>query len=351
MKYCSLLLILIITCGLLECMVAELITMSLMGAAFITGGWYKWDTIKENSYCRFMECCNAKYVPYDIEKLKSSLSKYMFGQPLVNELGSIISAHKEAVLNNSNRKALVISLHGWSGVGKNYASNMIAEALYKKGTKSQYVKLFMGDKDFNCEDLDKKKKEVMSEVFRVVKSCPTSLIIFDEIHDMCPSILDTVKPFLDHHQSVDGVDFRNSIFIFISNIGGGQIASTLLDLYGQGVKRSDVEFHMFEPIIRKTAYFTGGFKQSSTIANHLIDHYIPFLPLEQQHVEQCALAELRAHGVADPTDQMMADAMSVITYGPSEAQPIFANNGCKRFTKHIPYVVQKHKPKKENSEL
>ncbi|KAI8429648.1 hypothetical protein MSG28_000229 [Choristoneura fumiferana] len=90
----------------------------------------------------------------------------------------IIHAHKEAYLSEmkSNRKALVISLHGWSGVGKNYAATMIAEALYKKGIESK-------------------------------------------------------------------------------------------------------------------------------------------------------------------------DAMTVITYGPTEEQPIFANNGCKRFTKHIPYVVQKYKAK------
>lgn len=41
------------------------------------------------------------------------------------------------------------------------------------------------------------------------------------------------------------------------------------------------------------------------------------------------------------------DALSVITYGPTEDQPIFANNGCKRFTKQIPYVIQKHNPKTE----
>ncbi|XP_073941305.1 torsin-1B-like [Choristoneura fumiferana] len=197
----------------------------------------------------------------------------------------------------------------------------------------------------------KKKKQVLAEVVSIVKKCPSSLIIFDEIHDMCPSILEVVKPMLDHHHAIDGVDFRDSIFIFISNIGGGEIASTLLDLYAQGVRRNNVEFHNFEPIIRKTAYYTGGFKKSSTIANHLIDHYIPFLPLEQQHVEQCARAELRAHGVFDPSEAMMADAMTVITYGPTEEQPIFANNGCKRFTKHIPYIVQKYKAKAPNSEL
>ncbi|XP_047541419.1 torsin-1B isoform X2 [Vanessa atalanta] len=272
----------------------------------------------------------------------------MFGQPLVNEISNILEAHKN-LYNSSkgSKKALVLSLHGWSGVGKNYAATMIAEALYKKGMQSKYVKLFMGKKDFDCSDVQKTQIDLINKVNELVRNCPASLIIFDEIHEMCPSILDAIKPMLDHHHAVDGVDYRNTIFIFISNIGGKEIVSNLLDLYSQGIKRNDVDFHNFEPIIRRAAYSTGGFEKSSTIAQHLIDHYIPFLPLEQHHVEMCALAEFRAHGIYHPTEEMMADALSVITYGPTEEQPIFANNGCKRFTKQIPYVILKHKSKTE----
>ncbi|XP_053601083.1 torsin-1B isoform X2 [Plodia interpunctella] len=325
----------------------EIITLSI-GAAALAGAWLKWDNvIKDNTVCRFMECCNDDHVPYDLEKLKQSLSDKMYGQPLVNELVNILRAHKESVYNKdkANKKALVISLHGWSGVGKNYAATMIAEALYKKGMQSKFVKVFMGKKDFDCTDLEKSKQELITNVNSIVKKCGKSLIIFDEIHDMCPSVLDAIKPMLDHHHAVDGVDYRDTIFIFISNTGGKEIASNLLKLYGEGVKRNEVEFHNFEPVIRRTAYHQGGLEKSATIAHHLIDHYIPFLPLEQNHVELCALAEFRFHGILNPSEEMMAEALTVITYGPSEDQPIFANNGCKRFTRHIPYVIQKFKSK------
>ncbi|CAH0600707.1 unnamed protein product [Chrysodeixis includens] len=338
----------LITC-LCQPAVSEIITMSLVGSALLSAGWYKWTTVKDNTYCRFAECCNDQHVPYNINKLKVSISQKMFGQPLVNELVNILYAHKEAVLdeNRKNRKALVISLHGWPGVGKNYAAAMIAEALFDRGLQSKYVKLYMGKKDFDCSNLQQKKEELVATLNNIVKKCPRSLIIFDEIHDMCPSVLDTIKPMLDHYHAVDGVDYRDSIFIFISNIGGQEIATKLLELYEQGAKRNEVEFHDFEPIIRRTAYFQGGFEKAAAIANHLIDHYVPFLPLEQQHVEMCALAEFRAHGIYHPTKEMMTEALSVITYGPSEDQPIFANNGCKRFTRHIPYIIHKYKPKDE----
>ncbi|CAH2100208.1 unnamed protein product [Euphydryas editha] len=320
----------------------------VFGATLLGGSWFTWDTIKSNTICRYTECCDVNYIPFDLDKLRQSFSQKMFGQPLVNEISNILGAHKSLYgKNEGSKKALVLSLHGWSGVGKNYAATMIAEALFKKGMQSKYVKLFMGKKDFDCSNIQKTQINLINKINELVQSCPVSLIIFDEIHDMCPSVLDAIKPMLDHHHAVDGVDYRNSIFIFISNIGGKEIASNLLDLYGQGVKRNEVDFHNFEPIIRRTAYSTGGFEKSSTIAQHLIDHYIPFLPLEQHHVEMCALAEFRAHGIYHPTEEMMADALSVITYGPTEEQPIFANNGCKRFTKQIPYVIQKHNPKVE----
>lgn len=74
----------------------------------------------------------------------------------------ILRAHKEIVYNKNkqSQKALVLSFHGWPGVGKNYAATMIAEALYTKGMASKYVKLFMGDKDFDCNNVNKSKVSV-----------------------------------------------------------------------------------------------------------------------------------------------------------------------------------------------
>ncbi|VVC90926.1 unnamed protein product, partial [Leptidea sinapis] len=289
-----------------------------------------------------------EYAPYHTVKLNKapilSSTKAEMQNWITNE-----GAHKGAIHDEDkkNRKALVISLHGWSGVGKNYVTNLVAEAIYLNGMQSKFVKIFMGKKDFDCSDIEKTQKELIDTVKKIVKECPTSLIIFDEIHEMCHSILDAIKPMLDHHHKVDGIDFRDAIFIFISNIGGKEIGDKLLELYSEGVKRSEVEFHNFEPMIRRTAYNTGGFERSATIAQHLIDHYVPFLPLEQHHVEMCAQAEFRYHGVLNPSEEMIAEALSVITYGPTEEQPIFANNGCKRFTKQVPYVISKYKLKSE----
>jgi hypothetical protein len=41
-----------------------------------------------------------------------------------------------------------------------------------------------------------------------VSLCERSLFVFDEADKMPEGVLDAVKPFLDYHEQIDGVDFR-----------------------------------------------------------------------------------------------------------------------------------------------
>jgi len=45
--------------------------------------------------------------------------------------------------------------------------------------------------------------------------CDQSLFIFDEVDKMPEGVLDAVKPYLDHHHHISGVDYRRTIFIFL----------------------------------------------------------------------------------------------------------------------------------------
>lgn len=60
--------------------ITEFITMSFIGSAVLASGWYKWDILKDNTYCRYAECCNDRYIPYDVESkffLLSLLTTYI----------------------------------------------------------------------------------------------------------------------------------------------------------------------------------------------------------------------------------------------------------------------------------
>ena len=74
------------------------------------------------------------------------MDKYLYGQPLVrNTLESALKAHFTV---SNPPKALVLSFHGSTGVGKNFVSQFVADALFEKGTRSKFVKQFIATKDF-----------------------------------------------------------------------------------------------------------------------------------------------------------------------------------------------------------
>jgi hypothetical protein len=50
---------------------------------------------------------------------------------------------------------------------------------------------------------------------KTVYSCRYSLFIFDDVDKMPDGLLDAIKPFVDNNPTVDGVDYRRSIFIFL----------------------------------------------------------------------------------------------------------------------------------------
>lgn len=56
----------LIALNLINFVACEPITIGLLSTA-LAAGWYKWDLVKENTVCRFTECCNAKYIPYDLD--------------------------------------------------------------------------------------------------------------------------------------------------------------------------------------------------------------------------------------------------------------------------------------------
>jgi hypothetical protein len=41
-----------------------------------------------------------------------------------------------------------------------------------------------------------------------VTQCNRSLFVFDEVDKIPQGVLDALKPFLDYHEEIDGVDYR-----------------------------------------------------------------------------------------------------------------------------------------------
>lgn len=138
-----------------------------------------------------------------------------------------------------------------------------------------------------------------------VRACSRSIFIFDEVDKMPSGVFESIASLLDHHSHIDGVDFRKSIFIFLSNAGGTEIGNALDGIMSKGRYREQTNIQDFEQIAEAAAYnVKGGLKSASMITSSLIDHFMPFLPLEKRHVERCVYAEFRRLNKI-PTDEQI----------------------------------------------
>ena len=64
----------------------------------------------------------------------------------------------------------MLSFHGWTGTGKNYVAKFIAESLFKKGLKSDFVKIFISTVNFpDHSKVDIYKIELQKKIMDTVQ--------------------------------------------------------------------------------------------------------------------------------------------------------------------------------------
>ena len=84
--------------------------------------------------------------------------------------------------------------------------------------KSGFVQIFISTVHFTDHSkVHIYKSKVRKKIMDTVRGCNKALFIFDEIDKMPEGVMDAVKPFIDYREEVDVLDFRQTIFIFLSN--------------------------------------------------------------------------------------------------------------------------------------
>ncbi|XP_025409420.1 torsin-1A isoform X2 [Sipha flava] len=273
--------------------VIDPITGSLVIGTVIAGYFFK-DNIPFFSKCP---------KTFDLQELEKDMNNKVFGQHLASKI--ILSALK----GNSNRikynkKPLVMTFHGWTGSGKNFISELIASHMFRdnKVKKLRYY-LINSHSDFP-----------LGTETTAFKYIPIG-------------VLDIIIPILENHDT--SIDSRNSIFIFLTNAGADAIVEKTLDHWRKGYARNQLTIQDFDKILQVSAFNEiGGLKKSHLIDSHIIDHYIPFLPLEKNHVLQCIHAELRQLNQSMDSDNINK-ILQMIPFGP-KPETLFSTSGCKR---------------------
>uniref|UniRef100_A0A3B3C320 Torsin n=1 Tax=Oryzias melastigma TaxID=30732 RepID=A0A3B3C320_ORYME len=281
--------------------------------------------------CYFQECCYPGWISFNKNGLEADLENKLFGQHLASRI--ILKSLNEFMSNHNPEKPLVLSLHGPSGTGKSFVSQLIAENIYTEGTNSKFVHFFNSLVHFPQPSLiSTYKSQLQQRIKDSVSNCERSMFIFDEMDSMHPGLIDSIKPFLDYHK-VDGVSYKKSIFIFLSNAGEKSIVETALDFWRTGRDREDIELSDLEESLSFSIFNNekNGFFRSNLMKNNLVDFFVPFLPLEYSHVVQCIMAEMKiraSKGKGPPNLDMARKVARELKYFP-KTERAFSTTGCK----------------------
>ncbi|XP_067232434.1 torsin family 1 isoform X2 [Chanodichthys erythropterus] len=292
----------------------------------------------QNVLYYFHECCRPEWISYNKTGLKYDLDTKLYGQHVAAQV--ILKAVTGFMKNENPKKPLVLSLHGWTGTGKNFVSQLIAENLYAKGMSSSFVHLFTATAHFPHEiHIDTYKSQLQEWVRGNVSNCPRSMFIFDEMDKMHPGLIDSIKPYLDFYDNLNGVSYRQAIFIFLSNAGGENIVQVALDFWKDGREREEIQLKDLETALSLSVFNNknSGFWHTSLIDKNLVDFFVPFLPLEYKHIIQCGLAEMVTKGHA-PDKKVVETMASELNYFPKEER-VFSMQGCKVIPSRLDFYV------------
>ncbi|XP_077334308.1 torsin-1A-like [Lithobates pipiens] len=274
----------------------------------------------------------------NVTALQMEFDEKIFGQHLAKRV--ILKAVPKFLEQKNSKKPLVLSFHGWTGAGKNYVSQIVARHIYPEGLKSKHVHQFVATLHFpHANHIDTYKDQLQSWIRGNVSACERSIFIFDEVDKMQRGLMDSIKPFLDYYDQIGGISYTKAIFIFLSNAGGDYISELALHFWKTGKKREDIKLSDVEHHLSLYAFNSndGGLWHCSLIEKNLIDFFVPFLPMEFEHVKMCVRAELRQCGFM-VDEEIVSTVAKEMTYYPKEER-IYSVKGCKTVSAKIQYYL------------
>ncbi|KAM9437969.1 torsin-1A-like isoform 1-T1 [Salvelinus alpinus] len=307
-----------------------------ISTTFVFGAGVGLAAVGRRIYNYVYESCNSNWIAFNSTGLEVALDQKLFGQHVASR---VVQKAVTGFMNDKNPiKPLVLSLHGWSGTGKNLVSQLIAENIYKEGMASSFVHLFVTSTHLlHSSQLENYKSQLQQWIKGSVTNCPRSMFIFDGMH---PGLIDCIKPYLGYYEYLNGVSYRQAIFIFLSNTGVQHITQVALDFWKAGRDREEIKLHDLEPALSLSLFNNNkksGLWPSSLMDRNLVDSIVPFLPLEYRHVLLCVMAEMSAKGLEPDQDVVDKMARDMVYFPKSEN--IFSVKGCKTINARLDYFT------------
>ncbi|XP_057213338.1 torsin-1A-like [Triplophysa rosa] len=240
--------------------------------------------------------------------------------------------------DSKQTKQLALSFHGTTGVGKKHVAKIIARNIYQLGEQSSYYITFISGHHFPLKDqVDMYSEQLKQQIGYRILRFPLTMFVFDEMDMMNPQLVEAIKPFLNFIPYKKTKRQNKAIFIFLSNAGGNVIANTTVDFWSAGENREEIWMNskgMHAQILQSILnYESSGFWQ-------LVDHFVPFLPLERTHIRQCVLAEMASLEISVHHHPDLADkVVREMSFFPPE-EKVFSVKGCKSVRQELMLIIR-----------
>ncbi|XP_069465940.1 torsin-4A [Ambystoma mexicanum] len=256
---------------------------------------------------------------YDLDGLEKTMHRDIFGQQLA--VDSIMHLLKDYLATHIHNKPLVVSLNGPSGVGKSHMGRLLAKhfrSVMDNDFVLQYYAVHhcpQGNDVLACQrDLSGMVSDVVVRA-EIEEKIP--VLIFDEMEEMPPLLLDLLREYFQPNQSNE---FLNAIYILISNIGGSGITKYVLQNASSDVLSQHKKLRELSGVVK-----------SSLQQHHMLwdqAEVVPFILLEKSHIINCFLDEMLREGYYPDNGNIESLASQLKYYTQGERH--YSIMGCKQ---------------------
>lgn len=282
------------------------------------------------------------------ESLQTLLQLHIFGQPIV---ASVLPQLLSGILAmDTNDRTMVIMFHGQSGVGKTFVADLLAKKLFPDQAQDKCTHKFLPsfaevrENLVSPYDYSIALEDFIDQGKTNYRTCPVGLYCIEDIdYDTSSSLVDAIALTLPGIRKRQAHQEQKMIFILNTNLQGDALGQYLFEKLNEGKSRDDITLTELEPIMKAFPEIaengnmeTNSDSQQSKVNSRsvhsklvtVVDHHIPFFPLEREHVILCIERTLsrKNQSLAEDDIQWIADKLS---YFP-ESYPVFSVSGCKK---------------------
>ena len=281
----------------------------------------------------FQQSLCAKEQNINITELSMNLQHRVYGQHIaVSTIPGVLKQYIESAQSSP----LVMAFHGWTGIGKNFVSQVIVSQVLAPSTHLVIVSMnyLPGDGDYVH------KQQITALLMNGTKECTFNLFIIDELDKASASFSDGLLQAILMLKR-NPINDTKSLIILLSNSGGAGINHHVFNHLKSGHTRETVNTKELEAVVLSSLQ-TYRDPSAKLYTSGLVDTIVPFLPLEAVHVKGCIRDHFRkvysAHMTNARLHTLYTKVLEQLTFFPP-ATPLFSKTGCRKVPVKVDMVM------------